>query len=849
VAREVSLNGDDWKVKAFLGEDWVWRNAHKPGTRDLRWWIPASVPGSVLADVERAGEIPDPLFERNSLLVEWTANRTWVYRKAFTPPTGLEGQRAFLRFEGIDYEGQFFLNGEPLGRHASMFVPAVFEVTGRLIPGEENLLSVALEPAPPEQPQVSKTSRVRTMKSRMTYWWDFCPRIVHQGIWDDVTLELTGTTRIEDVFVGPRLEEDHSRANLTVSVGLDTATAGEHQVEVLISRDGREVARASGMVTLEAGAGTCEVVTSVNSPALWWPNGHGDQPLYEAVVRVTAPDGQVSDERAVRFGIRSFTLQPNEGAPAEALPYTFTVNDRRIQVHGWNWVPLDFRHGVPQPAKLRRLIELAKRANVNLLRIWGGGLIEKEAFYRACDEAGIMVWQEFILSSSGIANEPSSDPDYLALLESEAAGILPRRRNHPSLVLWCGGNELQDDSGRPLGSEHPALAVLKAAVERLDPDRAWLPTSSSGPEFSNTLESIARNPEGQHDVHGPWEHQGLTAHYTLYNAGTNLLHSEFGVEGMAHRRVIERHTLPESRWPATRDNPTYFHRGSWWNNEPLVQESFGSIADLGRLVQASQFLQAEGLRYALEANRRRQPRHSGSIPWQFNEPFPNNFCTAAVDYHARPKPAYHTVARTYAPVALTARFESMSWEGRDAFAASLWIAATRSMSEGGTVIARLVDVAGVERARQEFEVGPLEASAREIGLFQASLESVGEVFFLDLALRSGAATVTANRYPFVRTATLAPLLSLPLAQLDVTVNRHPEGWNLLVTNPGAVAAVACWLDDALDLGSSGYAYFSDNYFTLLPGESRAIEVEWSDVVERDRALTFSAFNLPERVLR
>lgn len=213
----ICLNGDDWKIKEFIGMDWVWRDSVMPETKDVRWWYPAKVPGSVLYDMWQADRVPDPFFELNSRLTEWVSSRTWVYRKEFAMPKGWEEAHVELCFAGIDYEAEVFLNGLSLGRHRGMYVPCRFDVTGKLKDGT-NLLAVVLEPAPFEQPQVGKTSLVRTHKSRMTYWWDFCPRMIHQGIWQDVYLERTGENRFEDLYVYAELSKDWRTAQIHMEV-------------------------------------------------------------------------------------------------------------------------------------------------------------------------------------------------------------------------------------------------------------------------------------------------------------------------------------------------------------------------------------------------------------------------------------------------------------------------------------------------------------------------------------------------------------------------------------------------------------------------------------------------------
>src|ERR1051325_733471 len=183
--KRISLNGSDWLFKDFYGEDWRWRNSHMPDTRDRRGWRVGSVPGCPGHDLLMLGEIPDPYVDRNSLLIEWIPQRTWLYKKSFHVDEELKDQRVQLHFDGVDYQAEFFLNGASLGTHVGMFTPAVFDVSDKLHYDGENLLAVVIEAAPFEQPQVSRTSRVRTLKPRMNYWWDFCPRMVHLGIWDD----------------------------------------------------------------------------------------------------------------------------------------------------------------------------------------------------------------------------------------------------------------------------------------------------------------------------------------------------------------------------------------------------------------------------------------------------------------------------------------------------------------------------------------------------------------------------------------------------------------------------------------------------------------------------------------
>ena len=855
--RRMPLNGDDWLFKDFYGEGWRLGNSHAPDSLDRRGWRTGSVPGCPHHDLWRLGEIPDPYIERNSLLCEWIPQRTWLYKKEFTVDEKVKGQCVQLHFEGVDYQAEFFLNGESLGTHIGMFTPAAFDVTEKLRYGSQNLLAVVIEAAPFEESQVGRTSRVHTSKTRMNYWWDFCPRLIHLGIWDDVYLELTGPVHIADVFVRPRLSARFHHAEVAVTTELHSVAPITADVEVTLRYGGAVIARQQTRHSLEVGHTKLESCLDVIAPRLWWPNGYGKQELYEADVRVTLPgtdevkQEDISAFRSISFGIRQIELAHNESAAAAALPYTFVVNGRKIYAKGWNWVPMDVMYSLPQPAKLEHLLTLAKNAHVNLLRVWGGGLIEREAFYKQCDHLGILVWQEFIQSSSGIDNLPSTSPEYLDMVRECAEQIIPRKRNHPSLAVWCGGNELSGDAVQPLDDSHPALAALKTAVKRLDPDRLWRSTSPSGPIFGNSLETIARAPSGLHDVHGPWEFQGVTKQYELYNRGASLFHSEFGVEGITNLRALNATLTKKHQLPVDLDNPYWFHRGAWWVKRREWDTAFGEMHDIKTLVRATQFMQADGLRYALEADRRRKYHNSGTLPWQFNEPYPMAACTSAVDYYGHPKPAYYTVASAYAPLLISATFDTLAWGGCAHFEVEAWVCNSREQSYKDTILCmRLIGTDGGVYAERTENVSFDANAASKLTALRESLASIsGEVFFLDLQLLdSDGALLGHNRYTFSRASNLAPLLACPPTKL--CVSSLPSRANIknesimAVTNNGQAAAMFIWLEDARDLRAPGSAYFDHNYFCLLPGEERIVTVTWKDVPACDRRLEISGWNIP-----
>jgi beta-mannosidase len=781
-AQTLSLSGTGWSVREALGETWRWhvaaplpearnnvadaaaREALAPG------WLAATVPGSVIDDLHRAGELPDPRVGRNSRAAEWVAERHWVYRRRVDVPE--TGAPLVLEFDGIDPGGIVFWDGVELGSVHGLNHSARFELVDVAVGA--HVLAVVVLPAPASEPQVGRTERVTLLAPRMGYGWDFVPRLLHQGIWKDVRLRI-GTSPVPTV-----------RVELLGGVGLVFVDGSAE-----LWRGGEVVATGTSVI-------------EVRDPALWWTAGYGEPALYELRV----------GEHALPVGFREVSMRPNEGGPADALPYTAVVNGVPVPLVGWNWVPADAQYGSITTERVEHLVGLAAASGARILRVWGGGLIESEQFYAACDRAGIFVWQEFSQSSSGMQSAPSTDPAFVEHVRAEAREVVPRLTHHASLLMWGGGNEL-DEGGVPLDEERsPALAALRDEVARLDPGRHWVATSPTGPVFHNRLDVIAAAPDDQHDVHGPWEHQGLVAHHTLYDAGTSLAHTEFGVEGMTNRRALEALVPEADRWPTGRENPVYRHLGDWWNNTTLVQEVFAGRLDSVELVRrASQWLQSTGLQYAVEADRRRWPRASMVIPWQLNESYPNAWCTSAIDFLGEPKPVFHAVTRAFARERVTVRVDRTAWAGQATARAEAWVWSEPGRAAGSvTLRARGIDGSILAEATSETEVvgHPVAVAqlviAAPVGLFlwEAEWFVGGDSIDREVVLATG-------------DEHLAALLDLEQAELAVTA---VDG-TVTVSHIAGPVVVGLGLVDARPAHARGFVTVTGDPRPLLPGQTRS----------------------------
>lgn len=813
---EILLSGPDWKFLDFVPYKALGEKVH---SQEYDWsvWPNAVVPGNVQLDLLRNGMLEDPYLDFNSQKIEWVAARQWVYAKKFSIGGEFECKRVILRFEGIDYSAGIYFNSEHLGDIHNLFIPAEFDITDRIRCHGDNTIVVIIDPAPNEYAQAGWTSKVKTFKPRMNYGWDFAARCIPLGIWKDVKLIAVLNTRITDCWTHAALSDDLSQGSVELVTSLDSASDSRVTVESSILRNDDVVQFQSVEIDVKPGEQKAVQSFSIENPDLWWPNGHGDPSLYEAhIIIKDAETGELLDERKVTFGFKRVRLLPTLGVPEGRKPWNFEVNGKRIFVKGWNWVPIDELYGGKYAEKLERLIRLAVEANVNLLRIWGGGIIETESFYELCDRYGIMVWQEFPLSSSGIDSLTPTDPDYLNELKCMAEAVIPSRRNYASHTVWCLGNEL-----KWTGEEDTAMRLLHNIVNDLDPEKPYLPTSP--------LWTGLPGEDVEIDIHGMWWYQGTTGHYTMYNQRTPAFHSEFGTEGAANFENIERFIREAKLTPITVKNPIYRHRGKDWLGEATMKTVFGDISEPETYFKLSQFIQWEGLRYIVESGRRRKYKCGGTIPWQFNEPWPNLACTNCVDYYTDPKMAYYAVAKAYAPVHVSAKYDSVSTAPGTLFTAELYANNSNRALENCRLEWTIRGIEGEVLAQGDEAVSLPENSAVRIGQIEWAVpEDFDGIFILFLRLIDAGGTVLSDN-PYIFSSASEPifagLINPPETHIKVL------GSSYAVVGGGAVLAIeimnagdccamfvrAAAQDNRQDV------YFTNNYLVLAPGERSVIE--------------------------
>lgn len=816
MAMEINLGNRKWQVKGFWPYIPLLGNSIETGNElmGVTDWMDAAVPGGVHWDLLKAGVIEDPYFELNSLACEWVENRWWMYRTTFQIPAELRGRKLMLIFKGVDYKAHFYFNKRKLGEHEGMFEPAGFDISENACFGEDNTLEVLFESVPDEMSQIGYTSKTHTQKSRFAYKWDWCTRLVNIGFWDDVILRVTGGLSIDETYIHTDVAGDTGIIHVFSAISGDGAEKAS--VRYILSYDGKIIHELEENLETDkyeeqpGNRREAEACFKVLNPELWYPNGAGGQPLYDLVIQVLQ-DGRLSDEKSYRTGIRKLEYRNNQDGPEDALPYTVVINGSPVYIKGVNLTPFDQMYGTVGEETYDRYLSMIRLANINLVRVNGIGVIEKESFYRLCDKYGILVWQDFIQSSSGIENVPSSDPEFLELLKKTALYALKTRRNHVSHTIWCGGNELADVNRVPITWEHPNIAMLKELTNKHDPGKLFLPSTASGPIY--ILDTL--QPGKNHDVHGSWKYEGIEKHYRLYNDSDCLFHSEFGCDGMSCPESLKRFLKPENvRITNVSESLVWRHHGEWWDTLSRDESIFGAFKHLEDYVKASQFMQAEGIRYIIEANRRRKFRNSGSIIWQFNEAWPNVSGTYLVDYYGNAKMAYYWARDAFEPVHASLKYEKLFYPAEERFTGEVYLHNSLAEEKKVTVRYEVLDIHGRILYTEAAEEALNPNSTRRWRNVEIALPGLDTgIFFVRLQNhQKDGKKYCSNLYVFSqrKEKIFEPLTVMEKAKLSIS--KTDCGYS--IRNDGPVVALfvhaAC--------ANAAFSYTGSDFCTLFPGE-------------------------------
>ncbi|KAF9890331.1 hypothetical protein FE257_005997 [Aspergillus nanangensis] len=646
---------------------WEWRKA---ASSSDDWTKCKTFPTVIHFELEQAGQIPDPFIGDNENDLQWVGLEDWEFRTRFPTPQGFNHFRSVvLSFDGLDTVAKVFLNDQVILQNDNMFVPLQVDVSAALKEGEMNDLRILFESADRVAKEreavygkldstIRDGSRLHLRKAQYHWGWDWGPKEVTCGPYKDIKLRLYDQ-EIDDIHVTTELTDDLSTATVSVEVALAEA-ASDGRVEVsLESQDGKTLEQK--IMNISKGSDT--MLFTVPNPQLWWPAGHGDPNLHQAVVKLLSRDGKDIQTKSIAFGIREIKLiqRPLDGA--EGTTFMFQVNKKPIYICGNNWVPSHNQTPAVTTQMYSDMLSLAVRNNNNMIRLWGGGYFEHDDFYNICDQKGLLVWHDF-MTACGIYPVNKS---FLESVAIEVRAQVKRLRNHACIALWCGNNEdlfcaenngvefdASDVTGpwdkTPLPQRIIYLQIWPEIIRELTPEIPYWPSSPFGGKNSNDP-TVG-------DVHqwNVWHMQQL--HYQQFPQLGGRFVSEFGMHAFPDIRTVKAFAPNQAdRFPNSRMMDTHnkshgaeSKMGKYlWSNFhlPRTMESF---------IYVSQLLQAEALDYAIIHWRREwkgesREYNAGSINWQLNDSNPTT-SWALVDYYHRRKPAFYTSARAFAPVSV-----------------------------------------------------------------------------------------------------------------------------------------------------------------------------------------------------
>ena len=631
-------------------------------------FIPATVPGAVQLDWARAHHWPQPEYDPDLSKYAWMEDVYWLYKAELVFELGV-GERIFFVCKGVDYQFEIRLNGETLHEQEGMFTPVELDLTDKAKPGDT--LEVLVFPAPKScETPVDRTQANQSCKPAVAYGWDFHPRLIPLGIWDEAFLEerpSAGIARSSFRYeLNYELNEDLSSAEIRHFFGL-FGSQDDFQIRWrLFAPDGSLTIEQMYEHRVFGGIGEA----TLKNPALWWPSGQGLQNLYTSITDLLRPDGSICHSKSQKIGFRRTRLvmhptQWQEKAVQQfpkgrhTSPITLEINGRRIFAKGSNWVTPSMFPGTLTEKQYREHLQMMKAANMNIVRCWGGANVQKESFFEICDELGLMVWQEFPLA----CNRYESTSAYLQVLTQEAGNIVRRLMQHPCVILWCGGNELFNNWSK-MTDQDLALRTLNSVCFSVDPNTPFLMTSPAMGMAHGGY--FFRRSDGA-EVYQYFANSSATAY------------TEFGVTAPASADTLRKIIPADELWPPkpgtqweTRHAFKAWEPNSWLDLH-TIREYFGEPKDLEQLVEWAQWLQCEGYKAIFEEARRQKPTCSMALNWCLNEPWPAAANNSLISWPNEPKPALASVGQSCRPVLASARIPKFRWRAGETFSCDMYL--------------------------------------------------------------------------------------------------------------------------------------------------------------------------------
>ncbi len=803
-----------------LGGTW---QLHKAGERVT---IPARVPGDVYGGLLAAGKIPNPYYRDNENQLQWIGRSDWVFRRTFEVPAAvLNSKRVLLRCEGLDTLATIRINGRKVAAADNMFRTWEWDVLKALRLGR-NEIEVAFDSAVPYTFRRQKEHSLHywtedraagvfgwIRKQQCNFGWDWGIKAITAGIWRDIRLVAFDTARLTDVHI----LQDHADGKVTLAVKAtaERVTDGPLTARVTATCNGKTVAHAQAKVRK---SGSAAVALMIDHPQLWWPINMGSQPLYEVRVDLVDSTGKVIDSQRRRLGLRTLRLDRHKDAWGES--FQFVVNGVPFFAKGANWIPDDGILSRLTPQRYRHRVADAAAANMNMLRVWGGGIYEDDAFYDACDEMGICVWQDFMFACSAY---PCWDAEFRASVEAEARDNIRRLRHHPCIALWCGNNEVEQALACDKRFEQSMSwkdysrifdVLLPKVVRQVDPQRDYWPSSPHTPHGDR---KDFNNPAcGDAHLWSVW-HGGQP--FEWYRTCEHRFNSEFGFQSFPEPKTVHGYTAPQDRNITSR--VMEHHQRSGIGNTTIMRymlDWFRLPCSFEMTLWTSQILQGMAMKYACEHWRRSMPRGMGTLYWQLNDTWPVA-SWSSIDYHGRWKALQYMARKFFAPLLVS------GVEDKDKGVVDIHVTSDLLENVAATLRWRICTTTGRTVGRGSKTVRVAKLASRKVHTLDmaALLGKYGpNDLLVHLELAAKGQPTSTNLVTFARPKHMdlarKPGITAKVAAAANGKTGTP-GQAFMVTLATKSPALWTWLELA-----KADAMCSDNFLHLLPGQKAKILV-------------------------
>ena len=663
-----------------FNQNWTARAIRPDGATE---WFPAEVPGNVQYDYGRFMGWGDISWSDNVKKFRETEDWHWEYRTTLNYELK-NGEKAVFVSEGIDYIFDIIVDGEKKLAYEGMFSKVEVDLTDAI--GKELIVHIYPHPKRETAEFEDRQQADQSVKPPVCYEWDWHPRMLVSGIWQDTYVETRAACYIYRCEPFYELNEDRTHADIRFEVECDAP------VEItLFDPDGNEIGKGDKF--------------SIDNPRLWWCNGQGLPELYT----YTAKTG--SHTVSGHIGLRTVKLVMNPVHWIEPIafpkgrsvaPIQMELNGRRIFCKGSNWVNPDIYNGRIDYARYETLVTYAKECNMNIFRCWGGSGISKKPFYDLCDKMGIMVWMEFPLA----CNNYEGTPHYLKILEQEGAAIIKQLRCHPALVMYCGGNELFNNWSL-MTDQHLALRLLNKLCYDLDKERPFIMTS---PIFGMG--------HGGYTFYDPAAKKDV---FQLFQSSNCTAYTEFGCSAVAEVETLKQIIPEDELWPIRDGGNWRLHHafGAWGAERWLCMSTLEMYAQepldsLQKVCDLSNWMQCEGYKAIFEEARRQAPYCTMAINWDYCEPWITAAGNQLIGYPLHKKPCYFAIQSSLRPVLASARIPKFDWNAGEKFSAELWLLNDAPLTPEKTIKAS-IRLAGVEYPLLTWETGKVDENTNKIG--------------------------------------------------------------------------------------------------------------------------------------